>query len=81
MDEGGSVGLESFEAKGDWKVEAMLNHDIDERKWFSDTLIPFNIINMKDIHKFPNLKKRKKKFIHLHTIYRLHTPTTPTEPH
>ena len=61
MDEGGSVGLESFEAKGDWKVEAMLNHDIDERKWFSDTLIPFNIINMKDIHKFPNLKKRRKK--------------------
>ena len=50
MDEGGSAGLESFEAEGDWKVEAMLNHDIDERKWFSDTLILFNRINMKDLH-------------------------------
>ena len=47
MDEGGSAGLESFEAEGDWKVEAML---IDERNSFSDTLIPFNIINMKDLH-------------------------------
>ena len=49
MDEGGSAGLESFEAERDLKVEAMLNHVIDERNSFSDTLIPFNKINMKDL--------------------------------
>ena len=42
-------------------MEAVLNHDIDERNSLSDTLMPINIINMKDIHKFPNLKKRRKK--------------------
>ena len=59
----------------------MLNHGIGEMNSFSDTLIPFNIINMKDLFKkkFINLliSKKKKKFIRLHTIYRLYTPTTP----
>ena len=63
----------------------MLNHDIGEMNSFSDTLIPFNIINMKDLFKKKKIinlliskkKKKKKKFIRLHTIYRLYTPTTP----
>ena len=54
MDEGGSAGLLSFEAEGDWKVLAMLNHGIGEMNSFSDTLIPFNIINMKDLFKKKN---------------------------
>ena len=50
----------------------MLNHGIGEMNSFSDTLIPFNIINMKDLFKkkFINLLiSKKKKNSYVSTLY------------